>query len=397
MSTIKPFKIAIPDEDIQKLNQKISETRFPGGGPNGWERGTPIQDIKRLSKYWQESFSWRSFEERLNQLPNFETTISVDGFDPIQVHFIHQQSSASDAIPLLFVHGWPGGFHEVTKCLPFFAESERNGGPAFHVVAPSLPNFGFSSRVESPGFDARQYAETCHKLMLALGYEKYACQGGDWGSLICRVIGITYPKSLLAVHINMVSANPPPPSSPFSYLRYLVTDFLQWYTPEEQLGIKGLQHYQRHGSGYFHIQQQSPNTIGVALADSPVGLLAWIYDKLVNWTDEYPWTDDEVCAWISLYWFSRAGPAASVTIYHEVLEGTGPKGFGIACPNVKMGFSYFPKEIANTPRFWNRRLGDVVFEREHEKGGHFAAWEQPEALVDDLRVMFGPNGSVRKL
>ncbi|KAI1460464.1 epoxide hydrolase 1 [Annulohypoxylon moriforme] len=378
MSTIKPFKVAVPEEDIQKLNQKLLEARLPDGGPDGWDRGTPLQDIKRISKYWLESFSWRSFEERLNQLPNFETTISVDGFDPIQVHFIHQRSSSPDAIPLLFVHGWPGSFHEIVKCLPLFAESENNGGPAFHIVAPSLPNFGFSSRIEKPGFHLKHYAETCHKLMLALGYEKFACQGGDWGSMICRVLGTLHPKSLFGIHLNLVSGTPPPPTSPFSYLRYLITDFFGWYTPQEKQGFKSRQNYQEYGSGYFQIQKQSPNTIRFALADSPVGLLAWIYDKLVNWTDEYPWTEEEVCAWVSLYWFSRAGPGASVTIYHE-------------------GFSYFPKELMGTPRFWNRRLGDVIFEKEHEKGGHFAAWEQPEALVGDLRVMLGPGGGISRL
>ncbi|KAI1082402.1 epoxide hydrolase 1 [Whalleya microplaca] len=397
MSNIRPFKVVVPETDIQTLNQKLLESRLPDESADSWDRGTPLKDIRRISKYWLETFSWRSFEERLNQLPQFEATISVDGFDPLQVHFIHQRSSASDAIPLLFIHGWPGSFYEVVKCLPLFAESENSGGPAFHVIAPSLPNFGFSSRIDKPGFSLKQYAETCHNLMLGLGYDRFACQGGDWGSQISRLLGVFYPQSLRAIHLNLIAANPPPPTSPVKYIRYLLTHLLNWYTPQEASGLQAVRDYQENGNGYMQIQKQRPNTIGIALADSPVALLAWIYDKLVTWTDEYPWTEDEVCEWVSLYWFSRAGPAASVTIYHEAFKGNRPPGATPASPSVKMGFSYFPKELVGTPRFWNRQIGDVVFEREHESGGHFAAWEKPEALVGDLRTMFGRGGGVHSL
>ncbi|KAI0003168.1 epoxide hydrolase 1 [Xylariaceae sp. FL0662B] len=397
MSNIRPFKVAIPEIDIQKLKHKLLESRLPDGGEDSWDRGTPLGDVKRISKYWRETFSWRSFEERLNQLPHFEATVSVDGFDPFQVHFIHQQSSAPDAIPLLFIHGWPGGFHEVIKCLPLLANSENSGGPAFNVVAPSLPNFGFSSRIDSSGFALKQHAETCHKLMLGLGYDRFACQGGDWGSQICRLLGVFYPQSLRAIHLNLIVANPPAPTSPVKFVRFLITHFLNWYTPQEASGLKAARDYQENGNGYMQIQKQRPNTIGIALADSPVALLAWIYDKLVTWTDEYPWTDDEVCQWVSLYWFSRAGPAASVTIYHEAFKGDGPSGAQLVSPSVKMGFSYFPRELFATPRFWNRQIGDVVFEREHESGGHFAAWEKPKVLVDDLRIMFGQGGGAHGL
>ncbi|KAI0382265.1 epoxide hydrolase 1 [Hypomontagnella monticulosa] len=388
MASIRPFRISIPQSDIDDLNQKLLRSRLPRVAEDGWNRGAPIEDIRRISKHWRETFSWRSFEKRLNRLPNFKASISVDGFEPFQVHFIHQRSSVSNAIPLLFIHGWASSYHEIVKCLPLFAESEKNGGPAFHVVALSVPNCGFSSRIDMPGFGFDQYAETCHKLMLGLGYEKFACQGGDWGSTICRLLGLLYPQSIIAIHLNFIVSGPPPVTSPIKFTRFLLTHLLNWYTPAEAAGLKRAQDFNAKGNGYFQIQVQRPNTIGVALEDSPVSLLAWIYDKLVSWTDDYQWTDEEVCEWVSLYWFSRAGPAASVVLYHEAFRGNGRDVLQIAAPTVKMGFSYFPREFFSTPRFWNRQIGDVIFEKEHDSGGHFPAWEKPELFVGDLRMMF---------
>ncbi|KAI1136025.1 alpha/beta-hydrolase [Hypoxylon sp. FL0543] len=391
-TNITPYKISIPPCDVDELNQKLSKARFPEVVDNGnWERGPPIQNIRRITNHWRESFSWPRFEEKLNQLPNYEATISVDGFEPFQLHFVHQKSPVPDAIPLVIFHGWPGSFYEVAKVLSLLTASR----PAFHVVAPSLPNFGFSDRIDKPGFGIKQYAETYHKLMQGLGYEQYAAQGADWGSPITRLMGILYPESLRAVHLYMVAANPPPITAPISFVRYLVQHFLNLYTPQEASGLQRAQSFQGNRDGYFQIQKQRPNTIGVALADSPVGLLTWIYDKLVVWTDGYPWTDEEVCEWISLYWFSRAGPAASVAIYYEAFRGEWVANSGIYTRGTKMGFSYFPKEMYRTPSSWNKQLGDVVFEREHEHGGHFALWEEPEAIIDDLQVMFAQGGKAR--
>ncbi|KAI0186722.1 Alpha/Beta hydrolase protein [Astrocystis sublimbata] len=378
MESVRPFQIDVPSSDVEGLQQRLRSSRIPELFETSWERGPPSDDIKRIAKYWADEFNWRAFEKRLNELPQYEATVN--------------RSKSADAIPLLFVHGWPGSFYEVTRILPLLRDSEKNGGPAFHVVAPSLPNFGFSSRVDGPGFGIRQYADTCHRLMQLLGYTQYASQGGDWGSQISLAIGNFYPESLRAIHLNLIAALPPPVTSPFSFIPFLATHFLGLYTEKESAGLKAAQDYQENGSGYFKIQNTRPNTIGVALADSPVGLLAWIYDKLVSWTDNYAWTEQEVCEWVSLYWFSRAGPAASVVIYHEATRGDWTARPGVAVPGAKMGFSYFPREMFSTPRAWNRRLGDVVLEQEHDRGGHFAAWEVPELLVGDLRVMFGKGG-----
>ncbi|KAK6207317.1 hypothetical protein LQW54_007275 [Pestalotiopsis sp. IQ-011] len=231
--------------------------------------------------------------------------------------------------------------------------------------------------------------------MQRLGYERYAAQGGDWGMYITTSIGNLYPESMLALHLNFVLAMPPPPNkSPLGCVQFLATHMLNWYTPQEQAGLKAAQDYQINGSPYLHLMRTKPKTVEAMLTDRPVALLAWIYEKLIIWTDDYTWTDQEVCEWVSLHWFSRAGPAASVQIYHEMFQGDWQADTGRGIPKAKLGLSYFPKEIAAIPRMWNRRLGNVVFEREHEKGGHFAAWEQPEALVEALRTMFKPDGPV---
>ncbi|KAI0097499.1 Alpha/Beta hydrolase protein [Nemania sp. FL0031] len=395
MADIREYKVSVPSVAIKELHQKLALAKFPSeSDDDDWALGTPAASLKQIVKYWQEEFKWSSFEERLNQLPHFETTISLDGFDPFELHFLHQKSSNPDAIPLLFVHGWPGGFFEATKILPLLtAKQPDSNGPEFHLVVPSLPNFGFSSRIPTKGFGLRQYSDACHRLMLRLGYDRYAAQGGDWGMYITTSIGNLYPDAMLALHLNFIIALPPPlTKSPLGFIQFLTTHILNRYTPQEQSGLKASQDYQDNGIGYLHIMRTRPKTIGAMLSDSPVALLAWIYDKLIAWTDDYPWTNQEVCEWVSLYWFSRAGPSASVKIYPEMFQGDWRAEPGRGLPKAKLGFSYFPKEIAATPRMSNRGLGSVVFEKEHEKGGHFAAWERPEALVEDLRTMFKPEG-----
>ncbi|KAI1170910.1 Alpha/Beta hydrolase protein [Nemania sp. FL0916] len=394
MAEIREFKIAVPSSAIEELHQKLALARFPTETDgDDWALGVPAASLRRIVKYWHEEFKWDSFEERLNRLPHFETTMSLDGADPFELHFLHQKSSNPNAIPLLFVHGWPGGFFEATKLLPLLtANQPGSDGPDFHLVVPSLPNFGFSSRIPKKGFGLRQYSDACHKLMLRLGYDRYAAQGGDWGAYITTSIGNLYPESMLALHLNFIIALPPPlTKSPLGFVQFITTHMLNWYTPQEQSGLKASQDYRDDGIGYLHMMRTRPKTVEAMLSDSPVALLAWIYEKLVAWTDDYPWTDQEVCEWISLYWFSRAGPGANANIYYEMFRGDWQAEPGRGVPKAKLGFSYFPKEIASTPRMWNRRLGSVVFEKEHEKGGHFAAWERPEALAEDLRIMFKPG------
>ncbi|KAI9839840.1 MAG: hypothetical protein M1819_000030 [Sarea resinae] len=393
MASITPYSINVPDEQLKKLKQKLELAEFPDElEETGWAYGAPLADIKRLAAYWKDGFDWRKAEKHLNTFPQFTTPITVDAFkeDPLDIHFVHQTSPVKGAIPLLFVHGWPGSFYEVLKLLPLLAKTDKDA-PAFHIVAPSLPNFGFSGVVKKKGFGLHHYAEVCHKLMLKLGYTEYASQGGDWGFYITRAIDLLYPEHVKASHMNLVFGHPPSfTSEPLQALKHAVTP----YTEAEKAGLARSQWFVQEGSGYFLEQSTRPQTLGYSLTDSPVGLLAWIYEKLHDWTDSYPWTDDEVLTWISIYAFSTAGPAASVRIYYECYHQlrygrTELEGW---IPTVPIGLSYFPKEVSVVPKSWGRTMGPVVYEAEYAAGGHFAAHEKPEDIAKDLKAMFGKGG-----
>lgn len=331
---------------MQQLQEKLALTNLPNElDGTGWEYGAPLIDIKRLVEHWKTRYDWRRHEASINKLPNFETPVQVEGFDSIDIHFVHQKSLHPNAIPLLFVHGWPGHFLEVEKLLPLFADSEKNGGPAFHVVAPSLPNFGFSSVVNRKGFGMKQYAETCHKLMLKLGYSQYVSQGGDWGTVITRTMAMLYPTALKASHINTVVCQPPF-KNPLALLAQGFKYLTGTFSAEEKAGFERTQWFQKKGQGYFAVQSTKPQTLGYALNDSPVALMAWIYEKLHDWTDSYPWTDDEILDWINVYWWSRAGPAASVRIYYEALQGDYniERTYKLWVPDVKLvSLGQFPR------------------------------------------------------
>ncbi|KAF8890005.1 Alpha/Beta hydrolase protein [Gymnopilus junonius] len=386
-----PFKIAVPDEKVALLKQKLGLTNFPDEiEESGWDYGVPLADIRRLSARWSDGYDWRKHEAQLNEeLPQFTRDIEVEGFGTLNIHYVHKKSEVANAIPLLFVHGWPGSFLEVRKILPLLIEASPEH-PSFHVVALGLPGFGFSEAPKRRGFQFPQFAEVGNKLMLALGYSEYVTQGGDWGHVITEKIAEIYGhKYSKARHTNFPLA--PPPSITRSLLQYLSHPFSN-HTPKEQEALKRAAWFRQKSSGYFEEHATQPQTIGYSLADSPVGLLAWIYEKLVTWTDSYPWEDDEVLTWISIYWFSRAGPAASVRIYFEARQARGYElGGNPGSVTIPTGYSHFPKEVIQVPRRWTR-FPNVVFEKEHESGGHFAAFEEPKELVDDLRNMFGRNG-----
>ncbi|KII91559.1 hypothetical protein PLICRDRAFT_135850 [Plicaturopsis crispa FD-325 SS-3] len=394
MTTEQAFHIAIPDEKIASLREKLANTTLPDEIEDaGWDYGVPLADVKRLLARWQGGYDWRVHEKALNdELPQFTRDIEVDGFGALNIHYVHQKSTVAGAIPLLFVHGWPGSFIEVRKILPLLTAASPDH-PSFHVVALGLPGYGFSEGVTKRGFKVAQYAELGNKLMLALGYNEYVTQGGDWGSTITRKIASAYGGAhSKAWHTNMPSSEPPTLlANPISYLQWIITP----YTPEEKRGWEVTKAFRTYGRGYSAEQITVPQTIGYSLADSPVGLLAWIYEKLVDWSDNYNWEDDEVLTWISIYWFSRAGPASSARIYYEILGTRGTPAYAAEqgpAPTIPLGVSYFPAEHVNLPRKWMNRAGNVVYSREHTAGGHFAAHEQPEALVDDVRKMFGKGG-----
>jgi len=288
---------------------------------------------------------------------------------------------------LLFVHGWPGSFIEVRKILPLLVQADAEH-PSFHVVALSLPGYGFSEAPKKPGFDIPQFAEVGNKLMLSLGYNEYVTQGGDWGHAITQKIAQIYGhKHSKAWHSNFpIAPGPHLIQSPL----LLLSHFLFGYTPAEKEGFKRNEWFLQMGMGYSTEHSTQPQTLGYGLADSLVGLLSWIYEKLVLWTDNYPWDDDEVLTWISIYWFSRAGPAASLRIYYEARKIL--RSFTKLQPTtIPVGYSYFPKELVRLPLRWFKER-NMVFQSQHDSGGHFAAHEKPQELVGDLRKMFGKGG-----
>ncbi|RDB18920.1 putative epoxide hydrolase [Hypsizygus marmoreus] len=391
-----PFRISISDAEIDLLQKKLALATFPDELEDaGTSYGAPLADIRRLVNRWKEGYDWRKHEAALNaELPQFTRDIDVDGFGTLNIHYVHKKSEVTDAIPLLFVHGWPGSFIEVRKILPLLNEGSPDY-PSFHVVALSLPGFGFSTGPTKKGFALVQYAELGHKLMLALGYSEYVTQGGDWGFLITRKMANVYgPKHVKAWHTNFPLTSPPSLSHPGLLFTHLLS-YLPYfsYTPREQAGLTRTLEYHTEGSGYFAIQSTRPQTLGYSLADSPVGLLAWIYEKLVSGMDTFILDDDEVLTWVSIYYFSHAGPAASVRIYYEVVKSQPGRELLAESESttIPMGYSYFPKEVINFPRKWYK-APNLVFEAEHDHGGHFASYETPAELVGDLRKMFGKGG-----
>ncbi|KAF7324471.1 EHN domain-containing protein [Mycena kentingensis (nom. inval.)] len=387
-SSEQPFKIAVSQQEIDLLKAKLNLAAFPDElDEAGWLYGAPLADVKRLVARWKDGFDWRAQERKLNEeLPQFTRDIDVDRFGTLNIHYVHARSTLDAAIPLLFVHGWPGSFIEVRKILPMLTRVVSDQ-PSFHVVTLSLPGYGFSAAPKKTGFRTDQYAEVCNKLMLALGYNEYVTQGGDWGGIITRRVASLYgPKHAKAWHTNFPLAEPPETQSqPATHAHLHIHDC----TTQET------------GIGYLQLQSTKPQTLGYALSDSPVGLLAWIYEKLVAWTDGYEWDDDEVLTWISVYWFSRAGPAASLRIYYENSnEGRllpSPNN-PADCPDDPDGPLVLPQGSVWFSRAtdgrcsWVRRTGNVVAESVHAAGGHFAAHEVPELLVSDLHKMFRRGG-----
>ncbi|KAH3514502.1 hypothetical protein KXW24_000090 [Aspergillus fumigatus] len=384
MNTIRPFTISIPDSQLDLLHQKLQAATFPDElDAAGWDLGVPLDEIKRLTAYWRDGFDWRAKEKELNgKLHQFMVSVSVSGFVQLDIHCVHQRSPMPGAIPLLFLHGWPGSFLEAVKLIPLLTKGDENQ-PAFDLVVPSLPNFGFSQVVKQRGFGLAQYAEAMHSLMLNLGYEKYVIQGGDWGSIIARVMATLYPQHIKAVHLNFAPVAPPYPwRHPWIFVQSILT--LPFSSRSRAL-ISTTLDYLNRGNAYMRQQETAPQTLGYGLHDSPVALLAWVYDKLHSWADDYPWTDDEILTWVSVYQFSVAGPAASRVSTVDAISASIPG-------EVKLAVAHFKRELIKLPFLWCRSMGSVVRESEFECGGHFAAWEVPELLAADVRSFLGKGG-----
>ncbi|KAG8751095.1 hypothetical protein FRC12_012607 [Ceratobasidium sp. 428] len=305
---IEPFSISVSDQQLDELSTKLSLTHLPDelDLPAGheWDWGIPLAVLKPVVDYWRTQYNWRAVEEKLNRtLPQFTTEIDTPGHGPQRIHFVHKRSDNPSAIPLVFVHGWPGSFLEVSKMIDELANPKDPKQPSFHVVAPSLPGFAFSQRASAPGMGAQTTAQVFDKLMAKLGYKHYIAQGGDWGALICRGFAVYHQDSCLGTHQNYwFSGAPTFTQNPLISLKVVLGKYglPGGYHRHDIEGIKAGMEFVKTGSGYAYIQETKPQTLAVALTDSPVGLLAWIGEKLYAWTDSYPWTPEEWITWTML-------------------------------------------------------------------------------------------------
>ncbi|MEC8860579.1 MAG: epoxide hydrolase [Pseudomonadota bacterium] len=381
-AAIVPFEINVSDEAIADLRYRLANARLPAQIPGtGWEYGTNAQYLKELIDYWQTQFDWREQEAQLNTFDQFMTTI-----DGLPIHFIHQRSSNPDATPLMITHGWPGSIAEFRHIIGPLTEPQQHGGDAedaFHVIAPSLPGFGFSGEPGERGFNPERMAQILAALMQRLGYDQYGLQGGDWGAIINRIHAYQFADRVLGLHSNFVLASPPEDPA----IRDDVTE-------AEMTARRERQAFMANEVGYQQIQGTKPQTLGVALNDSPAGLAAWIVEKFHGWSDidqqsvnglDAKFSKDDMLTDISIYWFT-ASITSSARIYYESrnFPATEPLGY-VEAPTAG---AIFPKEIYLTPRRWAEEQYNIVRWTLMPRGGHFAAMEEPELLVDDVRAFF---------
>lgn len=372
--TIRPFSIAIADEQLEDLNRRLDMVRWPEAETvDDWSQGVPLAKAQALVDHWRNRYDWRRCEAAINAHPQFIT--EIDGVD---IHFLHVRSPNPEALPLILTHGWPGAITEFMKVIGPLSDPAAHGGDpadAFHLVIPTLPGFGFSGKPDAIGWAIPKIARAWDVLMKRLGYTRYVAQGGDWGAAVTTHMGNQAPDGLAAVHTNLPLVLPENPGSDLS---------------EQELAmIRALEHYARWDGGYSDQQASRPQTLGYALADSPVGQAMWIYEKFWSWTDcdgdpENALTMDEMLDTIMLYWLTNSG-ASSGRIYWESYHGT----FVATDIHIPSSASIFPKDIYAAPRSWAEKcMHDLIYWNELEEGGHFAAFEKPELFTGELRKAF---------
>ncbi|MEV8447166.1 epoxide hydrolase family protein [Streptomyces parvus] len=363
------------DADLDDLRARLAAARLPEAetvrgappGPRRWDQGVPLADLADVVEFWRTGYDWRAFEERLNRMGQFRTTV-----DGLGIHFLHRRSARPDAVPLLLTHGWPGSVVEFLHVMDELADPRDAAAPAFHVVTPSLPGFGFSEKPATTGWGTERVAAAWVELMGRLGYGRFLAHGGDWGGNITTVLGGRFPDRVLGVHSTFAEA---PPG--------LTTDGL---TEAERGWTEETHHFWRHRAAYAKQQATRPQTIGYALVDSPVGLLAWILDKFAEWSDtgDSPFetiSRDRVLDNVTLYWLTRTG-ASAARIYYESHNSLDPA----LRVDVPSAITMYPRDIDKTPRPWaEQRYRNIVRWRSPEAGGHFPSLEMPEFFVADLR------------
>jgi len=369
---VTPFRIDIDQRQLDDLSDRLRRTRWADPETvDDWSQGMPLAYLQEVCAHWADGYDWRATEGRLNRFPQFRTTI-----DGLGIHFIHARSPHPDALPLVITHGWPGSIVEFHKIIDPLVDPTAHGGDAadaFHVVCPSLPGYGFSDRPAETGWTTHRIARAWAELMARLGYARYAAQGGDWGAMVTASLGWNDAEHLAGIHLNMPIAVP---------------DLSQPLTEAEQAAMDAYAEHSRWGTGYSKQQSTRPQTLGYGLVDSPAAQAAWIIEKFWAWTDsdghpENVLSRDELLDNVMLYWLPATG-ASSARLYWESFTD-----FDLHPIDVPVGCSIFPKEIFRMSRRWAAgRFSDLRYWNEPTKGGHFAAFEQPELFVDEVRACF---------
>jgi len=371
---ITPFQIAIDDAQLVDLKRRLAATRWPDKEtPSDWSQGIPLSYVKELCNYWEKDYDWRKREALLNRFPQFRTTI-----DGVGIHFIHVRSPHANALPLVMTHGWPGSIVEFQKVIGPLTDPTKHGGQAadaFHVVCPSLPGYAFSDKPTTTGWNVEKIGRAWSVLMPRLGYKKYVAQGGDWGAIVTTAIGLNDTANCLGIHLNMPIVTPDPAT-------------MNDLTEREKSALAGMQHYADWDSGYSKQQSTRPQTLGYGLADSPSGQAAWIVEKFWSWMDcdghpENVASRDELLDNVMLYWLPDTA-ASSARLYWESFNKVSRDPV-----KIPTGCSIFPKEIFRCSRRWaEKRFEKLVHWNDLDKGGHFAAFEQPTTFINEVRTCF---------
>ncbi|MFO0690692.1 MAG: alpha/beta fold hydrolase [Myxococcota bacterium] len=372
MSQITPFTIQIPQTELDDLRERLRRTRWAEKETvSDWSQGIPQAYLKEVCEYWATKYDWRERERLLNRFPQFKT--KLDGLD---IHFIHVKSPVATATPLVMTHGWPGSVVEFQKVIAPLTDPVAHGSraeDAFHVVCPSLPGYGFSEKPATTGWGIGRIADAWDTLMKRLGYGRYVAQGGDWGAMVTTCIGSQHPEACMGIHLNMAIA-PPTEAS------------MKDLTPLEQSALASMESYGKWDSGYSKQQSTRPQTLGYGLVDSPAGQAGWILEKFWSWTDcnghpENALSRDEMLDNVMLYWLPATG-ASSARLYWESFNAVPMQPV-----EVPVGVSVFPHEIFKASRRWcEARYAKLVHHNVLPKGGHFAAFEQPETFVAEVRA-----------
>jgi len=368
---VSPYSIDIHGEALDDLKNRLGNTRWPEReAVDDWSQGLPLAYAQDLAQYWEYQYDWKRWEAKLNSLQPHIT--SIDGID---IFFLHVRSPHDGALPMVMTHGWPGSLVEFHKVIEPLTQPDDTA-QAFHLVLPCLPGYGFSGKPETTGTSAEKIGRMWGQLMARLGYDRYVAQGGDWGALVTQCMGQSETEHCAAIHVNMPIC---PPQT---------EEDLKDLTEFEQAALAGMEHYSQWDSGYSKQQSTRPQTLGYGLADSPVGQMAWIVEKFWSWTDcdghpENVLTRDELLDNVMMYWLTNSG-ASSARLYWESFNK--PNLEPIHMP---FGASVFPKEIFRASRRWaDKRFSNIIHWNQLDKGGHFAAFEQPETFVNELRTCF---------